>query len=88
MAKFGGIPEKFKVEGVFVRGMEKVLPGDKIEATRNVEGTLEILEKGVLYTVASICIEPNGNFRHFSKRLELKGHEGDFNPKRFRKVVK
>lgn len=66
--------------------MEKVLPGDRVQATRDVEGTVEVLEKGVVYRVAEICIEPNGNFRQFSKRLELEGLKGDFNPKRFRKV--
>ncbi len=87
MAKFGGVPERFKAEGIFVSGMDRVLPGDWVEAKRAVEGTIETLEKGVLYQVASLIVEPNGNFRQFSKRLSLVGHQGDFNPKRFKKVL-
>lgn len=86
MSKYRGVPEKFKSEGIFVRGMERVIPGDRVKAIRNVEGSIETLTRGFQYRVADLIVEPNGNVRGFEKRLKLEGYKGDFNPKRFRKV--
>ncbi|NCP66816.1 hypothetical protein GW756_00720 [bacterium] len=84
MAQFGGVPERFKEHGLRVRNFRQVVPGDWVEAKRDVEGTIETLKKGVSYQVVQLLVEANGNDRQFVKRLKLVGHKGDFNPKRFR----
>jgi hypothetical protein len=84
LTNFGGIPEKFKREGVFVHYGELVKIGETVETIRNVMGG--VLPKGTKYTVKDIYIDPNGNNRGFTKRIELEGVEGLFNPKRFKKI--
>ncbi len=82
--KFRGVPESFRKNGIFGYKMVLLRVDDTVEAIRNISGTN--IEKGTRTKVREIVIEPNGNTRGFTKRVKLGNHEGDFNPKRFRKI--
>ncbi len=80
----GGVPEKFKEEGVYVHYKEKVQVGDMVEAIKNVmDGEIP---KGTKAKILDIIIEPNPNVRGFLKRIKLEGFKGEYNPKRFKKI--
>jgi len=81
----GGFPEKFKEDGIFVHGREIVKVGDYVEAIGDVESGK--ITKGTKLEVAEIIIEPKGNERGFEKLLKFKGIDGDFSPKKFKKVI-
>ena len=81
----GGFPEKFKAEGIFVRGQEKVKIGDFVEATVDMEKGK--IPKGTILEIEDVVVEPRGNERGFDKWLKFKGIDGDFNPRKFHKIT-
>jgi hypothetical protein len=81
----GGFPEKFKAEGIFVHGQERVKIGDFVEAVIDVEKGK--IPKGTVLEIEDIAIEPRGNERGFDKWLKFKGIYGNFNPRKFRKII-
>ena len=83
MSRFGGVPEQWKKEGIYVHGRDLVHPGDTVEAIRDVLG---VIGKGTRLKIKALIVEPNDPERGFIKRLEFEGVEGVFNPNRFRKI--
>ena len=81
----GGVPEKFKKEGVFVHYKEKAQVGDTVEALNDVLGGE--VSKGTKAKITEIIIDPKPNVRGFSKRIKIEGFEGEYNPKKF-KILK
>ncbi|HHD92516.1 MAG TPA: hypothetical protein ENL06_02755 [Candidatus Portnoybacteria bacterium] len=80
----GGIPEKIKEEGVYVHYREKAKVGDTVEALNNVmDGEIP---KGTTGKITEIVIEPTPNVRGFLKRIKIEGFEGEYNPKKFKKL--
>jgi hypothetical protein len=80
----GGIPEKLRREGIFVHYKEIAKIGDTVEAIVNVYGGE--IPKGTRLEIEDIIIDPRGNDRGFEKYLKFKGVNGEFNPKKFKKV--
>ena len=80
--QFGGVPEKFKAEGI--KGGDNILIkiDDSVIALRDMRGKIC---KGQIYKITDIFIEPRGNARGFSKEIELEGFPAEgFNPYRFK----
>ncbi|MDD4319153.1 MAG: hypothetical protein PHW10_02415 [Candidatus Peribacteraceae bacterium] len=78
------VPERLMADGIFVHKQERVRVGDEVETLRTVAGCIV---KGTRLRIAGILVEPRGNQRGFSKRLQFEEFPGeDFNPKRFAKV--
>jgi len=80
----GGVPEKFKDEGVFAHYKELVRIGDIVEAIRDVKNGE--IPRGARVKITDILIDPKPNVRGFAKRIKVEGYAGDYNPKRFKKV--
>ncbi len=83
MSEFGGVPERWKEEGIYVHGRELVKVGDEVEAIGDVLG---VITRGTRLRVDELIVEPNGQQRGFTRRLGFVGIDGIFNPKRFIKV--
>ena len=81
---FGGFPERFRENGVFAHNQVLVKIGDKVTAIVNIEGGK--ISKGTELEIEDIIIGPKDEARGFTKRIKLKGIEGDFNPKNFSKI--
>lgn len=80
----GGVPERFKEEGVFAHYKELIRVGDIIEAICDVnDGEIP---RGTQVKIMGIIINPKPNDRGFEKRIKVEGYSGDYNPKRFKKV--
>ena len=86
--RYGGVPERFKREGVKVAGNELAKIGDVVVALGDVG---DLIHKGEQRKITAIHIEPrvDSDGRGFTKEIELEGFGGArFNPQRFRKVRK
>jgi len=81
----GGVPERFKEEGVFAHYKELVRIGDVVEAIREVNNGE--IPRGTRVKITDIIIDPKPNVRGFEKRIKVEGYDGDFNPKRFKRVA-
>ncbi|MEK9161045.1 MAG: hypothetical protein AAB440_03375 [Patescibacteria group bacterium] len=82
---FGGVPERFKEEGVKVSGNTLAKIGDMVVALHDIKGGL--MYKGEQRRITDIHIEPKPNSRGFTKVIELEGMIGEhFSPQRFRKA--
>lgn len=79
----GGFPERFKEQGVFAHNKELIKVGDMVETLVDVKGGIP---KGVKAKIVDIIVEPSANERGFYKRIKLEGFDGEFNPKKFRKI--
>jgi len=82
--QFGGVPERWKEDGIFVHRRDRVKVGDEVEAIRTV---LKVIEKGTRLRISKIVVEPDDNDRGFKTGLEFEGINGVFNPKRFIKIL-
>jgi len=81
----GGVPERFKKEGVKVSGNELAKVGDVVVALHDIDNGL--MKKGEQRRITVIHIEPKPNSRGFTKEIELEGMMGErFRPQRFRKA--
>jgi hypothetical protein len=83
MTVYAGVPERFKTEGIFVHGRDRVVVGDEVEAIRNVLG---VIQRGARLKICDLIVEPNVGRRGFVKKLLFEEVDGEFNPQRFRKV--
>ena len=63
----GGVPERFKEEGVFAHYKELIRIGDIIEAIRDVNGGK--MPRGTRVKITDIIVEPKPNVRGFAKRI-------------------
>lgn len=82
--QFGGVPERWKEEGIFVHRRCRVKVGDEVEAIRTV---LKVIAKGTRLRISNVIVEPDDNDRGFKKGLQFDGVDGVFNPNRFIKVA-
>jgi hypothetical protein len=81
----GGVPERFRQEGIKAHYSELVRTGDIVEAIRDIGGGE--ISRGMKAKIIEVVVTPNLNGkRGFTKRIRLEGFEGDFNPQRFKKV--
>ncbi|MBY0110766.1 hypothetical protein K2Y00_02065 [Patescibacteria group bacterium] len=81
----GGVPERFKEEGVKVSGNKLAKIGDMVIALHDIQGGL--MYKGEQRKITAIHIEPKPHSRGFTKEIELEGMMGErFSPQRFRKA--
>lgn len=81
---FGGFPERFKENGIFAHNQVLVKIGDKVKALVNIEDGK--IPQGTELEIEDIVIGPKAEARGFTKRIKLRGIEGDFNPKNFSKI--
>jgi hypothetical protein len=84
LPNLGGVPERFKSEGVFAYNRELVKIGDVVEALVNIQGGVP---KGFQGVIKDVIVEPLGNERGFHKRIKFNGIAGEFNPKKFKKII-
>jgi hypothetical protein len=80
----GGVPERFKQEGVFAHNKELIKVGDTVESLVDSKTGIK---KGGFAKIIEIIVEPSTNERGFYKRIKLEGFEGEFNPKKFKKIT-
>ena len=80
---YAGVPQRFMANGIFGYKQEIIQVGDTVEAVSNVDGTIAA---GTRCTIAEILIEPRSDIKGFTKRVVFQEIDGDFNPKRFRKI--
>ena len=81
---FGGIPERFREEGVFGHYKELIKIGDRVTAIVNIQGNEKL--KGAQLIIADIIVDPKTDGKGFTKRIKFLGIEGDYNPKNFKKL--
>ena len=80
----GDFPEQFREKGVFVHYHEIVQVGDIVEAIKNIfNGEVP---KGTRSEIIEIIIKPRANERGFLKRIKIEGYDGEYNPKKFKKI--
>ncbi len=84
MSQYGGVPERFKQEGIKVSGNSLARIGDFVEAISFVGG---LVPRGTRSKILDILVEPNQNVRGFTKRIEIAAYPGQYlPPQRFKRI--
>ena len=75
----GGVPERFKKEGIFIHNRQKARIGSRLRARKNRDS----LQPGTILTVKDIIVEARGNERGFDKFLVFEEIKGLYKPGNF-----
>lgn len=80
-----GVAKKLKEESVFLHNKVIAQIGDTVEALHNVmDGEIP---QGTQTEITAIITKPNPTVKGCGKRIKLEGFEGEYNPKKFKKLT-